>query len=43
MIEKMSEEYFHIRDKGIVKSECSQALKKTPDRLRFEQINGRVL
>ena len=43
MIKKMSEEYFHIQDKGIVKSECSQALKKNPNRLRFEQVNGRVL
>ena len=35
MIEKMTEEYIHKRDKDIVKSECSQALKKNPDKLRF--------
>ena len=43
MIKKMSEEYFHIQDKGIVKSECSQALKKNPDKLRFQQIKRRLI
>ena len=38
MIKKMSKEYFHTRVKGIVKSECSQALKKNPDKLRFKDI-----
>tara|TARA_X000000368_G_scaffold269239_1_gene213324 strand:- start:1432 stop:1548 length:117 start_codon:yes stop_codon:yes gene_type:complete len=38
MIKKMSEEYIHKRAKGIVKSECSQALKKNPDKLRFKDI-----
>ena len=43
MIKKMSEEYIHKHEKGIVKSECSQALKKNPDKLRFQQSKGRVL
>ena len=36
MIKKMSEEYTHTLEKGIVKSECSQALKKNPDKLKFQ-------
>ena len=43
MIKKMSGQYIHTREKGIVKSECSQALKKNPDKLRFQQIKRRLI
>ena len=43
MIKKMSKEYFHTRVKGIVKSECSQALKKNPDRLRLKFLKERSM